>query len=135
MIISFIVYPFYSLIKSVRDIFKVPKPFVNFNAMDDHFYVVSYFLDFSRILPSFLGILSGIAIYLLVNKYFQGLQEPYKIAISFVTFIAIFWIISIISYLIQSLIYISNTVKRISAKLGEISSRKFSDEDSTKLIH
>lgn len=131
LIVSFIVYPFYSSLAVLRDLLKDKKFKVDVESMQDNLYVMNFFMSFGKYL---ILILSAIAC--IVGTYVSKRLELNPI-ISFIfgmsSFIVTYWLASIVVFSVQVISWLSTAVRKVSKEVEQMSKR--TDEEPKKMVH
>lgn len=131
MIISFIVYPFYSSATTLKDIIKDKRLRVDIESMQDNLYVMNFFMVFGRYLIFVVSLLlCVVATYLAKNS----LENPLtSILVGIAMFIISYWISSIVVFSVQVISWMSTTMRKMSKDLEQMS--KKTDTESKKMVH
>lgn len=131
MIISFIIYPFYSSAITLRDLIREKWKGIDFGGMQDSFYVMSFFMIFSKYIILFSSVLVAFIATYISKEMFQSPTVNFLVGLSF--FIITYWIVSVVVFLVQTVSWLSTTIRKVSKDVEHISRR--SDEEIKKIVH
>lgn len=133
MILSFFAYPFYSLYFTIKGIFERPKPFIDKSMMEDYFYVVTFTMNFGKYITAVIGVLGWVLGTYIMKKY--GGTPLMNFFVGFLCFVLSYWFASLFIYFVQSVAYISTSIRKISVRLEKLSRKDIFDDDFTKIVH
>lgn len=133
MILSFFAYPFYSLFFTIKSLFERPKPFIDTSMMEDYFYVVTFTMNFGKYITAVSGILGWALGTYIMKKY--GGTPLMNLSVGLLSFVLSYWFASLFIYFVQSVAYISTSIRKISMRLEKLSRKDMFDDDLTKIVH
>jgi len=131
MILSFITYPFYSSAITLKDMIREKWKGIDFGSMQDSFYVMSFFMLFSKYIILFSSILGALTATYISKEMFHSPTINFLVGLS--SFIITYWIVSVAVFLVQAMSWLSSTIRKVSKDVEQISRR--SDEDIKKIVH
>ncbi len=135
MLFSFFVFPFYSGVRTLRELFSARRPFLDTSMMEDYFYVVTFTMLFGRQIVLLIGITGWILGTFFAKKFFQN--PLLSLSAGFLCFIIAYWLSSFFVYLIQTLAYMSTNIRKVLITLDKQQREKEKEKEdiSEKIVH
>lgn len=131
MIISFLIYPFYSSMITIKELFKEKRTRIDLEAMQDSFYMMNFFMLFSRYIILLTSVAACVlAIY--ISKKFLG-NPILNFALGISLFIIAYWITSVLVFCVQVISWISTTVRKVLKEVELMSKR--TEDEIKKIVH
>lgn len=109
MIISFLLYPFYSFFYTILKLFKF-KYLFSFQLMRDFLFVMTFVMVFGDLFIAFASFLLAVSVPYLLWK-FLGFSNLLSFSVGLITFIISYWFFSFVVYIVQSLALLSSHLK------------------------
>jgi hypothetical protein len=131
MILSFFVYPFYSIWKTIVSSFKDKTKFSVYG-MEDHTYVMNFSVLFGKYFVVFSSIINT-AIVAFIIKVFAKPPLWLFVLTTFSAFLTFYWIYSGIIYFLELLYYISSNTRKILQKIDNLD--KETKRQDKEIVH
>lgn len=131
LILSFLIYPFYSSAMILRDLIRERAKGIDFGAMQDSFYVMNFFMVFSKYIILFSSVLAALAAVYISKEFVNFPIINFIIGIS--SFVIVYWITSILVFFVQGMSWILTTIRKVSKDVEQISRK--SEDEIKKLVH
>lgn len=131
MIISFLIYPFYSSMITIRELFREKRTRIDLEAMQDSFYMMNFFMLFSRYIILLTSITACVLAIYISRKLIGNPILNFLSGIS--SFIIVYWVTSVLVFCVQVISWISTTVRKVLKEVEMMSKR--TEDEIKKIVH